>query len=125
MSGDAQDVVLIVEDDDIIRQLLHDHLQDQGYHVLEAENGVKAFEILATKPHLDLMITDFQLQGPFSGVDIAEPAVKLRPDLKVIFISGYPMEIRECIHPIAKTATIVAKPFLFDDLNKAILRELV
>nr|GFA06095.1 hypothetical protein [Tanacetum cinerariifolium] len=55
--------------------------------VLIAENGEQAFEILATKPHLDLMITDYRLPGGVSGVMIAEPAVKLRPELKVIFIS--------------------------------------
>jgi hypothetical protein len=39
------------------------------------------------------MVTDFRLPGGISGVQIAEPAIKLRPELKVIFISGYPQEI--------------------------------
>lgn len=54
------------------------------------------------------MVTDFRLPGGISGVEIAEPAVKLRPDLKVIFISGYPAEILESGSPIARKAPILA-----------------
>lgn len=84
MSEDAQDVVLVVEDEPAIRMILRDYLAGEGYHVLVAEDGEQAFAILASKPHLDLMVTDFRLPGGISGVDIAEPAVKLRPDLKEI-----------------------------------------
>ncbi len=91
--------------------LLADYLSGEGYRVLKAENGEQAFEILATKPHLDLMITDYRLPGGVSGVQIAEPAVMLRPELKVIFISGYPAEILDSGSPIALKAPILAKPF--------------
>ena len=92
MSEDAQDVVLIVEDDESIMFVLGEYLAGLGYRVLKAIDGEQAFEILATKPHLDLMVTDYRLPGGISGVQIAEPAIKLRPELKVIFISGYPQE---------------------------------
>ena len=78
MSVDAQDVVLIVEDEPLILMLLADYLAGEGYRVLQAENGEQAFEILASKPHLDLMVTDFRLPGGISGVEIAEPAVRER-----------------------------------------------
>ncbi|MDR0281251.1 MAG: response regulator [Paucimonas sp.] len=120
MSVDAQDVVLVVEDEPVIRMVLNDYLSGEGYRVLLAEDGAQAFEILASKPHLDLMVTDFRLPGGISGVDIAEPAVKLRPDLKVIFISGYPAEIRESGSPIAFRAPILAKPFDLDSLREQI-----
>ena len=96
MSEDAQDVVLIVEDDESIMFVLGEYLSGLGYRVLKAIDGEQAFEILATKPHLDLMVTDYRLPGGISGVQIAEPAIKLRPELKVIFISGYPQEILDC-----------------------------
>jgi len=120
MSEDAQDVVLIVEDDASILMVLSAYLSSEGYRVLQAENGEEAFAILASKPNLDLMITDFRLPGGISGVEIAEPAVKLRPDLKVIFISGYPAEIRESNSPIAQSAPILAKPFDLDVLQEQI-----
>ena len=96
MSEDAQDVVLIVEDDESIMFVLDEYLKGLGYRVLKAINGEEAFEILASKPHLDLMVTDYRLPGGVTGVQIAEPAIKLRPELKVIFISGYPQEILDC-----------------------------
>ncbi|MBT2341214.1 MULTISPECIES: response regulator [Pseudomonas] len=117
MSEDAQDVVLIVEDEPSILMVLSTYLSGQGYRVLEAENGERAFEILASKPHLDMMITDFRLPGGISGVQIAEPAVKLRPDLKVIFISGYAQEVRDTDSPITRKAPILEKPFDLDVLQ--------
>ncbi|KAI2683787.1 MULTISPECIES: response regulator [unclassified Pseudomonas] len=118
MSEDAQDVVLVVEDDPSILMVLSAYLAGEGYRVLQAENGEQAFEILASKPHLDMMITDFRLPGGISGVQIAEPAVKLRPELKVIFISGYPQEIRETDSPITRKAPILGKPFDLDVLQE-------
>jgi CheY-like chemotaxis protein len=120
MSSDAQDVVLIVEDEPLILMVLADYLSGLGYRVLKAENGEQAFEILATKPHLDLMVTDFRLPGGISGVQIAEPAVMLRPELKVIFISGYPQEIHDTDSPITRKAPILAKPFDLDTLHEQI-----
>jgi CheY-like chemotaxis protein len=120
MSEDAEDVVLIVEDDPAIMMVLAAYLSGEGYRVLQAQNGEEAFEILASKPNLDLIVTDYRLPGGISGVMIAEPAVKLRPDLKVIFISGYPLEIRECKSPIAQSAPILAKPFDLDSLQELI-----
>lgn len=120
MSEDAQDVVLIVEDDESIMFVLGEYLAGLGYRVLKAIDGEQAFEILATKPHLDLMVTDYRLPGGISGVQIAEPALKLRPELKVIFISGYPQEILDCNSPITRNAPILAKPFDLDTLQEHI-----
>ncbi|MGO4004861.1 response regulator [Pseudomonas fluorescens] len=117
MSDDARDVVLIVEDDPSILMVLSAYLSGEGYRVLEAENAEQAFAILATKPNLDMMITDFRLPGGINGVQIAEPAVKLRPELKVIFISGYAQEVRETDSPITRKAPILDKPFDLDELQ--------
>ena len=122
MSEDAQDVVLIVEDDESIMFVLGEYLSGLGYRGWKASDGEQAFEILATKPHLDLMVTDYRLPGGISGVQIAEPALKLRPELKVIFISGYPQEILDCNSPITRNAPILAKPFDLDTLQEHIQR---
>lgn len=122
MSQTPTKVVLLVEDEPHILSLLSDYLAGEGYKVLEAEDSAQAFDILATKPQLDLLVTDFRLPGGVSGVMIAEPALKLRPDLKVIFISGYPIEIQESGSPIARSAPILAKPFSLDTLRSQIQR---
>ncbi|MBB3102708.1 response regulator [Azomonas macrocytogenes] len=113
-------VVLIVEDEPHILNLLSDYLADEGYQVLEAENSSRAFEILATKPQLDLLVTDYNLPDGISGVMIAEPALKLRPDLKIIFISGYPIEIFESGSPVTRLAPVLSKPFSLDMLHNEI-----
>jgi CheY-like chemotaxis protein len=102
--------------------VLGEYLAGLGYRVLKAIDGEQAFEILATKPHLDLMVTDYRLPGGISGVQIAEPALLLRPELKVIFISGYPQEILDCNSPITRNAPILAKPFDLDTLQEHIQR---
>ncbi|TBU89295.1 response regulator [Stutzerimonas kirkiae] len=116
--------VLLVEDEPQIRALLADFLADEGYEVMPAENAERAFEILASSPRLDLLISDYRLPGGVSGVMIAEPALKLRPDLKVIFISGYPLEIYQSGSPIAHSAPVLAKPFSLDSLHRQIERVL-
>lgn len=73
MSEDAQDVVLVVEDEPAIRMILRDYLAGEGYHVLVAEDGEQAFAILASKPHLDLMVTDFRLPGASPGWRLPSP----------------------------------------------------
>lgn len=120
MNQASPKVVLIVEDEPHILDLLCDYLSDEGYRVLAAENSTKAFEILATRPHLDLLISDFRLPGNVSGVMIVEPALKLRPDLKVLFISGYPIEIYESGSAIARTAPVLAKPVSLESLHKQV-----
>lgn len=113
-------VVLLVEDELSILCLLADYLAGEGYSVLQAASSARAFEILASQPRLDLLITDFRLPGGVSGVMIAEPALKLRPDLKVIFISGYPIEIYESGSPIVRSTPVLTKPFSLDALHRQI-----
>jgi Response regulator containing CheY-like receiver, AAA-type ATPase, and DNA-binding domains len=120
MSEDAQDVVLIVEDDPSILMVLSAYLSGEGYRVLQAENGEQAFEILASKPHLDLMVTDFRLAGgDFRGTD-RRACAQAAPGPESHFISGYPAEIRDTGSPITLTAPILAKPFDLDTLQAQI-----
>lgn len=120
MNPSSSKIVLLVEDEPHILFLLAEYLAGEGYQVLEADSATRAFEILATKPHLDLLISDYRLPGGVSGVMIAEPALKLRPDLKVIFISGYPIEIYESGSSVARAAPVLAKPFSLDSLRSQI-----
>ncbi|TBV02245.1 response regulator [Phytopseudomonas dryadis] len=112
--------VLIVEDDPLLLMLLAEYLQGEGYVVLQADCATAAFAILAARPHLDLLITDFRLPGGVSGVRIAEPALLLRLDLKVIFISGHPAEVRETGSALLDSAPLLSKPFTLDTLRAQI-----
>lgn len=81
--------ILIVEDDELVRQNVLRQLADLGYRVTGAENGVKALGILNADESIDLLFTDVVMPGGMNGRQLAEAAVKFRPSLKVLFTSGY------------------------------------
>jgi nitrogen-specific signal transduction histidine kinase len=80
--------VLVVEDEALVRMLLVEALEDQGYTVLEADNGNTALDIVTSPERIDLLATDVGLPG-INGRQLAEMARALRPDLKVLFLTGY------------------------------------
>ncbi len=81
--------VLVVDDDDGVRDVALLQLKSLGYTVLMASNGPEALEILARVPDIDLLFTDVVMPGGLNGREVAEAAQKIRPDLKVLFTSGY------------------------------------
>lgn len=81
--------ILIVEDDELVRQNVLRQLADLGYRVTGAENGVKALGILNADESIDLLFTDVVMPGGMNGRQLTEAAVKFRPSLKVLFTSGY------------------------------------
>jgi CheY-like chemotaxis protein len=83
--------ILVVEDEAIVRMLLVDALEEQGYTVLEAEDGNAALNIVASSERIDLLATDVGLPG-INGRQLAEMARSQRPDLKVLFLTGYAYE---------------------------------
>ena len=84
----AGDTVLVVEDDAIVRQLTCDSLRDLGYRVLDAADGKAGLKVLSSAERIDLLITDVGLPE-LSGREMVEQARAHRPDLKVLFITGY------------------------------------
>ena len=81
--------VLVVEDEDLVRRSLHDILEGQGYQVLQARNAREAMLIGGTYgSRIDLMLTDLVLPG-MGGPALAAELEPLRPEMKVLYISGY------------------------------------
>ena len=81
--------ILVVEDDELVRQNVLRQLADLGYRVTGAENGVQALDILKADEGIDLLFTDVVMPGGMNGRQLSEAAAKLRPGLKVLFTSGY------------------------------------
>jgi CheY-like chemotaxis protein len=82
-------VVLIVEDEVLIRMLLSDVLRQAGYQVIEAASADEAIAVLTSSPDPDVLITDVKMPGPLNGFALAAFVRRTKPDLKVIITSGH------------------------------------
>ena len=89
-SGDASgECILLVEDDNDVRTNLAETLRGANYTVIEAANGEKAIEAMeAYERQIDLLLTDVVMPG-MNGRRLAEQAKPRRPDMKVLFMTGY------------------------------------
>src|SRR5271155_3526190 len=89
MAPRGSEVILLVEDEDMARQLARTILETSGYVILEACNGREGLTICETNQgHIDLLLSDV-VMPELSGSELAEQAVKLRPAMKIMFMSGY------------------------------------
>jgi signal transduction histidine kinase/CheY-like chemotaxis protein len=87
------EVVLVVEDEDLVRGLAGKLLRRLGYTVLEARDGPTALAMVKSETRIDLLLTDVMLPGAYTGPKLAEELRRLRPKLPVLFASGYSREI--------------------------------
>jgi PAS domain S-box-containing protein len=83
------ETVLVIDDEEPIRMLISDVLEEAGYRVLEAHDGPSGLKLLQSETRIDLLITDVGLPGGFNGRQVADAARQTRPDLKVLFVTGY------------------------------------
>ncbi len=93
--GEGQKI-LVVEDDPKVRVLTIRRVKELGYNVLEADNALKALEILDREDGIDLVFTDIVMPGGMSGYELAEEIRKTHPDIKILLTSGYAEEL---VHP--------------------------
>jgi two-component system, cell cycle sensor histidine kinase and response regulator CckA len=115
--------ILLVEDEDAVRAFAIKALERKGYKVLAADGGEEALEILSADPTaVDLIVSDVVMPN-MDGPAMAKVARELRPDVPIIFISGYAEEtLRQSLTDVMDTAnvTFLPKPFSLKDLAKAV-----
>jgi len=85
----GDETILVVEDDNLVREYVTAQLKSLGYRVFDASAGLEAIEILHEVPEIDLLLTDVVMAGGMGGRELADAARALRPNLKVLFTSGY------------------------------------
>ncbi|MET0241061.1 MAG: ATP-binding protein [Sphingobium sp.] len=114
--SDAGETVLVVDDEPTVRMLIIDTLEERGFQCLEAADGPAGLRILETNPRVDLLISDVGLPGGLNGRQVAEAARSLRPDLKVLFVTGYAENAVLNHGHIARGMEVLTKPFAIDEL---------
>ncbi len=108
-------VVLLVEDEAQVRHAAAETLRDLGYQVLEASTGPAALELLqGRRRRVDALVTDVGLPGGLNGRQVAEAARRDRPNLPVLFITGYAGSVLQ--DQLAPGMEVIGKPFALDAL---------
>ncbi|MCI2395014.1 PAS domain-containing protein [Aliiroseovarius sediminis] len=85
----GSETILLVEDDDEVRDVAFNMLSDLGYSVLQASGVEQALDLLAGDQHMDLLLTDVVMPGKATGQDLAARMRLIRPDVPVLFTSGF------------------------------------
>jgi nitrogen-specific signal transduction histidine kinase/CheY-like chemotaxis protein len=117
------ETVLVVEDDDGVRQLVLEVLHELGYVAIEAASAEPAVPILRSTTRIDLLVTDVGLPG-MDGRALADVARETRPDLRVLFMTGYAEKAALRGGFLASGMDMIAKPFTLDALAGK-LREMI
>jgi len=121
-AGKSTPVVLIVEDEAVVRLLIVETLNDLGYQALETADSAAALRIVQSSQRVDLLVSDIGLPG-LNGRQLADAARVKRPRLKVLFVTGY-AENAAGNSFLEPGMGMVAKPFTMDVLASKI-REMI
>ncbi|MEY9592781.1 PAS domain S-box-containing protein [Bradyrhizobium yuanmingense] len=120
----GHETILVVEDDRLVRDYVLAQLHSLGYVTLQAANAAEALAIVAAGKPFDLLFTDVIMPGKMNGRQLADELMKTRPDLKVVYTSGYTENA--IIHHGRLDAGVVllAKPYRKSDLARIIRKAL-
>ncbi len=117
----GHEIILVVEDEAPVRQLIATILRGAGYTVHEAKNGLDAIGVWEEKiDEIELLLTDLVMPGLISGIDLAEKLHNEKPELKVIFSSGYTAEVVGEKLAFDTATNFLAKPYLPSALLKMV-----
>jgi CheY-like chemotaxis protein len=103
--------VLVVEDEALVRMVICDVLLSLGYTVLEADDGKSGLSVVESGARIDLLLTDVGLPGGMNGRQLADAARQQRPDLKVLFITGYAKGLAVGSGLLDHGMEVITKPF--------------
>jgi signal transduction histidine kinase len=102
---DCASTILLVDDEELVRQISADELSETGYHVLEAGSAPDALKVLRTGEPVHLVVTDVAMPGGMSGIELAREVRRLRRDLPVLLITGYDLHLaksRDATFPVLR-----------------------
>lgn len=112
------EVVLLVEDEPLIRMAASLHLEECGYHVLQAGNAQEALAVLMRRTDIDVLFTDVRMPGPMDGLGLAKWVIENRPHIAVMVASGD--TAKDTVLKELCGAHLFTKPYKFEDLTSRI-----
>lgn len=116
---------MVVDDEGSLRKLVARKLKRQGFDVVEAEDGPHAESTWSEHASdVDLLLTDLRMPNGFSGMELARRLQKKRPELKVLFMTGYSDDLHEEGGELIEDLDYVNKPFGLDALMEVIRERL-
>ena len=116
----GSETVLLVEDEECVRELVRLTLASRGYKVLEAENGQCGLQIAETyNERIDILITDVVMPG-IGGRELAKKLLSLRPDISVLYLSGYTEDAVVTQGAVGPAIAFLQKPFTLQNLAKKV-----
>ncbi|HXM09037.1 MAG TPA: PAS domain S-box protein [Terriglobales bacterium] len=119
-STGGSETILLVEDEESVRQLIRETLESRGYRILEAENGQAALALAASHPDpIHLVVTDVVMPG-LSGHEFIQQLLPARPDAKILYLSGYAEDaVSSPINP-GDLKAFLQKPFTLQNLTRKV-----
>jgi DNA-binding NtrC family response regulator len=111
--------ILVVDDEPEIRKLVAAMLARSGYRVLIADSGENAIRLFKMNPEIDLLLTDVVATG-MSGPIIADEIATLKPEIKVLFMSGYDSTQVVQRYVVEKGYSLLVKPFTMEQLGSKV-----
>jgi len=117
--GNPEEVVLVVEDEEAVRALSAEGLRDLGYSVIVAENGADALRLIDANPNIALLFTDIVMPH-INGRQLADAAHKRRPDLKVLYTTGYTRNAVVHNGMLDPGVRLLGKPFTLEQLARTV-----
>lgn len=113
----GSETILLVEDEAMVRHFARHLLDRHGYRIIEAQNGPHALDLWQKHSReIDLLLTDIVMPGGIAGTELARLLTENRPDLKVVFTSGYAAEIFRGEIDLPREAAFLAKPYPAEEL---------
>jgi CheY-like chemotaxis protein len=114
--------VLLVEDDQLVRQMILEALIDEGFEVLEATSGDEGARLLIDPDGIDVIFTDVRMPGLLDGIDLALHARKRHPRIAVIVVSGFAPHLVERLEQLDPPPIFFGKPYRPGEIIEAIRR---
>ena len=119
-SGGGGETILVVDDEATIRHLIDEVLDGLGYTIIGGADGAAGLKVLQSGSRIDLLITDVGLPNGMNGRQLADAARAIRPELKVLFITGYAENAAVGNGLLEPGMELLTKPFVLDDLSRKV-----